>query len=268
MTATKPSHSPTHRLGVVSYLNAKPLIEGMNRESGVSLLYDVPARLPGLLDANEVDVALAPVIDMVRPGRSWKIVSDACIGCDGETLTVSIFSRVSPDEIRRLYVDGDSHTSVALASVIWQEMFNQRLAIFPVNEATDFSACEAVLLIGDKVIQDSLMDFNIEIDLGGAWKALTGLPFVFAVWATRQDYAHDDLSRLLTRARDAGVACADRIAADVGPGLGWPIELARDYLTHRLRFTLTAEHLEGMKLFFEMVQRQALVPDMQEVVFA
>jgi chorismate dehydratase len=117
------------RLGVVSFLNAKPLIEGLDSDANLVLRHDVPARLPALLDRGEVDVALVPVVDLVKGGRRWQIVSDACIGCDGETLTVRVFSRVPPQQVRRLHVDGDSHTSVVLAAVVWQELFATPLDI-------------------------------------------------------------------------------------------------------------------------------------------
>ena len=102
------------RLGVVSFLNAKPLIEGLDSDSRIELVSEVPSRLPALLDERSVDVALVPVIDLADPGRSWRIVSDACIGCDGETLTVRVFSRVPSETVRTLHVDSDSHTSRAL----------------------------------------------------------------------------------------------------------------------------------------------------------
>jgi predicted solute-binding protein len=79
------------RLGVVCYLNAKPLIAGLDRDPAIRMVHDVPSRLATLLDDGTVDAALLPVIDLVRHGRKWKVVSDACIGCDGETLTVRIF---------------------------------------------------------------------------------------------------------------------------------------------------------------------------------
>jgi len=263
------SRPQLHRLGVVSFLNARPLIDGLDCSRGVSLVYDVPARLPGLLDAGEVDAALVPIIDIVRPHRKWKIISDACIGCDGETLTVRIFSKVPPDEIERLHVDGDSHTSVALASVIWREMFDRQLRIAPLESAGgDWSRVQAVLLIGDKVVSHRLTEFDIETDLGGAWKSLTGLPFVFAAWVTQQAYAAGDLPRLLEQARDQGVTRAAEIAASAGPRLGWPVELATRYLIHRLRFRITERHREAMNLFLEMVQQQQLLPEVQELVFA
>lgn len=93
MAVQKEDRQPKWRLGVVSFLNSKPLIEGLEADRNVELVYDVPARLPAMLDDGTVDVALVPVIDLVKPHRAWQIVSDACIGCDGETLTVRVFSR-------------------------------------------------------------------------------------------------------------------------------------------------------------------------------
>ena len=260
---------PTYRLGVVSFLNSRPLIEGLDGESsGVDIVFDVPAALPDLLDRDAVDAALIPVIDLARPGRSWSILSDACIGCDGETLTVRVFSRVPPEEIRELHVDGASHTSVTLASLIWQEMYGTRLLVTPYHEGVSESQCEAILLIGDKVINHGLVELDIEIDLGGAWKSLTGRPFVFAVWAAKRDRGLGDLVATLGRARDDGLANLDRIAEDLAPGMGWPVELARRYLRHRLVFTLDRPMREGLDLFLELASRNGLVPRPPQLVYA
>ncbi len=257
------------RLGVVSFLNARPLIEGLERESaGIDLAFDVPAALPGLLDRQVVDAALVPVIDFVRPQRRWSVISNDCNGCDGETLTVRIFSRVPPEEIRELHVDRDSHTSVVLASLIWRKMYGTRLAITPYHEGVSEDQCEAVLLIGDKVIGNRLVELDIETDLGGAWKSLTGLPFVFAVWAAGRDRELGELAVTLARARDAGLANLDHIAENVAPGMGWPIELAKRYLTHRLVFTLDQRLRQGLDLFLELANRNGLVPHRTELVYA
>ena len=169
------------RLGVVSFLNAKPLIAGLDGDPDVELIYDVPARLPLLLDKGVIDAALVPVIDLVLKDRSWRIVSDACIGCDGETLTVRVFSRTAADSIVKLHVDGDSHTSVALAKIIWRELYGTSLEIVPYVGSETSEDCEAILLIGDKVVNRRPVGYEIETDLGSAWKSLTSFPFVFAV---------------------------------------------------------------------------------------
>ena len=175
------------RIGVVSYLNAKPLVEGLDAWEDAELIYDVPARLPGLLDRRAVDAALVPVIDLFDRHDAWRIISDACIGCDGETLTVRIFSRFQPEDVRRLHVDGDSHTSVVLARIIWQECYGRRLEVVPFQGTEAVEECEAVLLIGDKVVHNRLVGFEIQTDLGSVWKSLTSLPFVFAVWVAPRD---------------------------------------------------------------------------------
>jgi chorismate dehydratase len=48
---------------------------------------------------------------------------------------------------------------------------------------------EAVLLIGDKVVDPTRAGYAYEVDLGGAWRQMTGLPFVFAVWASPEPAA-------------------------------------------------------------------------------
>lgn len=258
---------PRQRLGVVSYLNAKPLIAGLERDAKLELCFEVPAKLAGLLDARQVDAALVPVIDLWQPGRRWNVISDACIGCDGETYTVRVFSRVPPERLQVLHVDGESHTSVALARVIWAEAYGRQLAVEPFDGA-DRTQCEGVLLIGDKVVSHTLTDFDIETDLGSAWKSLTGLPFVFAVWAMEQDGEVGDLDRKLSLARDRGVASAQAIAEDFGPGMGWPVRLATRYLTNRLKFHLGPRQRMGMERFLELAKKHQLVGTERELLFA
>jgi predicted solute-binding protein len=63
------------RLGVVSFLNSRPLIDGLGDHGGVELVYDVPALLPGRLDRGEVDAALVPLVDVLRRHDSLRVVS-------------------------------------------------------------------------------------------------------------------------------------------------------------------------------------------------
>lgn len=264
--ASGASPSGIRRLGVVSYLNSRPLVHGLEADSTLSLRFEVPSRLAELLDDGLVDAALVPVVDLAAPHRKWNIISDACIGCDGETLTVRVFSRVPPARISTLFVDGDSHTSVVLARLVWRELFGVSIEVAPLSEAP--AHADAVLLIGDKVVTHKPIEYEIETDLGAAWKSLTGLPFVFAVWASDAGTDTTALGRRLSEARDAGVRCAAVIAEDVGPGMGWPVATARRYLTARLGFTLTARHIEGMRRFLKLAVKHDLVPAVEELSFS
>lgn len=269
------------RLGVVSFLNARPLIDGLGEDRGVGCVFDVPAALPGHLDRGDVDAALIPVFDLLRyPGR-YRVVSDACIGCDGETMTVRVFSQVPPHRIETLCVDPDSHTSVALARVLWRELFDAEVELLPLPASgEEGDPPQAVLLIGDKVVDPGRAGYGYEVDLGGAWRQHTGLPFVFAVWACRSPDRLDrpevgpphadtavapwrdriaDLSALLSAARDSGVARAAEIARTCGPALGWPVELAERYLTRCLKFDLDRRTIAGGRQFARLCAAAGLV---------
>ena len=241
------------RLGVVSFLNARPLIDGLEEDPEACCLFDVPAALSDRLERGEVDAALIPIVDVLRAAGRYAVVSNACIGCDGETMTVRVFSQVPPDRIHDVWVDTDSHTSVALLRVLWRELYDRDLTLHSFDARQPHAdKPESVLLIGDKVVDPGRGRFAYEIDLGGAWRQHTGLPFVFAVWATPATgprAARDALDKLLRAARDRGVARASEIAAEDGPGLGWPVELAERYLARCLRFQLDERAIAGAELF-------------------
>jgi len=282
------------RLGVVSFLNARPLIEGLDETDGVQCVFDVPAALPQRLAAGDVDAALVPVIDLLRCQGRFRVISDACIGCDGETMTVRVFARVPPERIRTLWVDSDSHTSVALAIVLWRELFNRELVLQPCQaRSDDLSTAEAVLLIGDKVVHPGRGSFAYEVDLGGAWREHTGLPFVFAAWACRSaprcgqrawpagfppdtpassapehhGTAAEHIATLLSAARDRGVAQAAQIAVRDGPRHGWPVPLAQRYLTRCLKFTLDPSAVAGANHFARLCAAAGLVPPDAEILW-
>ncbi len=270
MNATnQPSSNRVYRLGVVSFLNARPLVAGLPADSRVELLYDVPARLPDWLDDGHVDAALIPIIDVLRSGGRYRVLSDACIGCERETMTVRVFSQIPPERIRVLWADGDSHTSAALATVLWRRIYGRKLELRRFEARREnLRGLESVLLIGDKVVEAAQSGFSYEIDLGSAWRLHTGLPFVFAVWAWRSDRAPDDtppldtdeLAVMLSAARDRGVAEAARIAAVHGPELGWPIDQARDYLMRCLKYKLEPRDIEGANFFGRLCTEADIVP--------
>jgi chorismate dehydratase len=255
-----PAGAGQYTLGAVSFLNAKPLVAGLVKDPRVRLDYAVPARLAERLCGGQVDAALIPVVDLLaNPGL--RTVSDACIASDGETLTVRVFARVPPHQISRLAVDGDSHTSVVLARLIWLELFGQRIDTLPFDRDTDPMSHKGVLLIGDKVVSMRPRGFGFEIDLGAVWRELTGLPFVYAVWAIASTKHERDLARLLSASRDVGIQQVDEIVASEAPPIGWPVEIARRYLREYLDYRLTERHRQGMDLFLrKAVKAGLLVP--------
>src|SRR5438105_2111004 len=90
------------RIGAVSYLNTKPLIHDLDRLApGGELILDYPSRLADRLLEGTLDVALIPIVEYFRAG-SYRLVPGISIASQGPVLSVTVFSRVPWEQIRRL----------------------------------------------------------------------------------------------------------------------------------------------------------------------
>ena len=222
-------------VGCVSYLNAKPLIDGFDAAlPGHDLVLEVPAGQIDLLLADQVDLALCPVVDYYRSPAPLVAVPVGGIGCAGPTLTVRLFSPVPLDQITAVRLDADSHTSVCLLAVVLDAVYGIRPAVtvgLPGADEPDPPGV-ARLLIGDKVVTHAPADadFPHQLDLGGAWHELTGRPFVFALWLARAGTDLGELPSKLAAMLEANLPRTDAIAAAYAAEHGWPVDSAADYL--------------------------------------
>src|SRR5207244_3645888 len=121
--------------------------------------------------------------------------------------------------LRTLACDVESHTSVALARVILAESFDVRPTFEPLDRS---ESPEALLLIGDKVVCEEPVGYPHQLDLGEAWKALTGLPFLFAVWTARGGVELGDLPQRLATAKRRGLADVESLVTQFAIPRGWP----------------------------------------------
>ncbi len=250
------------RVGSVSFLNAKPLIYGLDKAPAIDLQLEVPSKLLGGLKDGRFDVALLPVVDYQRlPGL--RVLTAGGIGCDGPTLTVRLFSKRPIEQTRVLACDTDSHTSVALARVVLAERFGLRpeFVDLPLGLAAPNDAAQ--LLIGDKVICEEPAGLHYQLDLGEAWKELTGLPFVFAVWTCRPGLDSpvlDDLSAQLEQAKRLGLANIEELLSLYAEPRGWPRDIARRYLCEYLKFDIGSRQLQAIRRFHDLAARHGAIP--------
>jgi chorismate dehydratase len=280
-------------IACVRYLNTTPLIEGLEKLAGITLIPTIPSRIAGMVRAGEADLGLISVVDAARtadderehslPGVPLALLPVGMIGCDGPTLTVRLFSSVPLETITTLHADTDSHTSVILCQILLRRMFGisprligfdarERIAIGrgaaqPTSTANlDEAWPETVLLIGDKVVTDSppASIYPHQLDLGEAWRTLTGLPFMYACWACRADRAKDPkilyAAALLDRQRRHNLTRLDWIIARRAPEHRWPRELAVDYLGRLLRFSVGAREQEAANRFIAEAADLQLLP--------
>ncbi len=268
------------RLGCVGYLNTLPLIEGLGKLRDVRLTLTAPARLSDLLAEGAIDMGLLSTIDYQRLSapaepseRGLWMIPAGMIGCDGPTLTVRLFSAVPWERVTRLHADIDSHTSVALARIILADRFGVHPEVVEFDtdadrlkhqQAKDWP--QSLLLIGDKVMTNTPPPerYPYQLDLGEAWKAQTGLPFVYAVWMCTDAGASDPrimtISAVLDRQRRHN-ATRQRWIIDQRAALrGWPPDLAEHYTHDLLRFEVRDEHRRAVDEFFDAALRHGVIP--------
>ena len=253
-------------IGCVSYLNARPLTDGLEAEPSLRVASDVPSRLLGRLLAGEVEIALCPIIDYQRAPVELCIVPVGAIGSEGQTLTVRLFAERPFSEVSRVAVDGDSRTSVALLLVLLRDLYGTVAQLEPLPAGPPPqrlpTGIDAILLIGDKVVT-AAPSLPYQLDLGEAWRSLTGLPFVFATWLSPITSDLGGLPELLRRCRDRNRHRVRELAAAHAGAAGWPVALAEHYLGTLLRYDIGQRELKAITTFWSKCHEAGLLGELR-----
>jgi chorismate dehydratase len=253
------------RLGVVSYLNAEPLVYGLAGERRFRLERNLPARVAEMLHRGEHDLGMIPSIEYAF--GDYAIVPGIAIGSRGPVRSVNLYHRRPLAEARRVALDTSSRTSVALAKVLLHETLggHPEYLDMPPSVPQMLEAADAALVIGDPALY-----FEGELprlDLGEEWRGRTGLPFVYAFWAGRRGaITPRDVARLQQALRE-GLQSLDEIAASYdGHGSGHGRENA-SYLRSNIVYSLGEEEQRGLAEFYRRAHALGLIPRLPELRF-
>ena len=254
------------RIGAVSYLNARPLVEGIGaRPDRFSVRYDLPSVCAQLLHERKIDLGLIPSIEYLR-GDGYRMVPECAIASDGPVASVAIFTSMPIERVRSIALDTSSRTSVALTRVMAARYFG--IAPSFVDYGPDLAGmiarADAALLIGDPALLADYEPLGLQkIDLGAAWWDFTGLPFVYACWTgvpgavTAADVA------VLQAARQAGEVHAEEVAARFFPDDPAKAALGGRYLRENIRYRLGERECAGLERFFALAADVGVVPRSQ-----
>jgi chorismate dehydratase len=257
------------RLGAVSYLNTRPLVEGLDARSDLfTIRFDVPAQCAALLHEGRIDVGLIPAVEYLR--GDYRIVPDLAIGSDGAIASVALFSRVPVDRIATLALDISSRTSVVLTRILCAKRWHIAPKLTPGEPdlRAMLQRADAALMIGDPALEVDTAKANVtKTDLGTEWRALTGLPFVYAVWSGREGVLEPEHIAELQAARDRGVQAIPAIARDVGGGNDQRRDRALRYLRDNLKYGLGEREIAGLRAFHELAAELGLVPGLRPLRF-
>lgn len=256
------------RLGAVAYLNARPLVHGLDRRQDLfSVRFDPPSRCAILLHEDAIDAGMIPAIEYCR-NAEYRIVPGMAIVSARKVASVALFTKKPVGQIRTIAADTSSRTSNALLRILCAERFDIQPEFRPMAPDPDamFAACDAALIIGDPALYLDPAAKGVEkIDLGEQWTDMTGLPFVWAFWAGRPGVVSPEAVQALTAARDAGVKASDEIAADYcGQERA---ALGRAYLRENIQYTFGEAQIAGVRKYYEFAARHGLIDVPRDPLF-
>ncbi len=237
----------------MSYLNTKPLLYGLEHgqmSNEVELVLDYPANLVRLLQSNQIDIGLIPVGALPSLG-DYHIISDYCIGTEGEVASVAVFSELPMEEIDTVLLDYQSRTSVMLCKILFEKHWKKKVQFIDAKDESyidNIRGNVAGLVIGDRALK--IRDkFKFKFDLGLAWKEMTGLPFVFAVWVRKKEISGEFIP-LFNEANGMGLSKINLII-DYNNESIYPMDM---YFRKNISYRLTEGMRESMSLYLSFLK--------------
>jgi chorismate dehydratase len=240
-------------IAAVSYLNTIPFLYGIRHADNnlrASLLLSPPAGCTEAFNSRSADIALSPVGGLASlKDNDYDIVSSWCIGADSPVRTVVLVSNSPLKDIKRVWLDSHSNTSVALARVMAAKYWK----IAPEwSHLDDYSRLEnpeegdAFVIIGDKVFANEGR-FAHTVDLAEEWIRRTGLPFVFAVWVARKSVPAEVLDAL----EEALTLGVERIYESILESEFADRPYAYEYLTRNIDYFFDEQKRKGLQKFWD-----------------
>jgi len=258
------------RVSAVEYLNARPLVHGLEQQSELfDLQLDIPARCAAHLHDRSVDLGLIPSIEYLQ-GADYRIVPDVAVASEGDVASVALFTTRPATSLRSIAVDSSSRTASALLRILCSEWWDidPKLVKLRPDLPVMLKRCDAALVIGDAALFLDYESQGLEkVDLGDEWTAMTSLPFVWAMWVGREAALSPAHVQALQQARTAGVQAIDEIVAQHCSGDAEQLEIGRQYLRENVSYDLGERALAGLRKFHEYAYDLRVVPTRTDLRF-
>jgi len=235
------------RVGSVKALNAVPLTRGLEEQ----IIYAAPSKLAELLRREELDAALVSVVEPLFNDR-YDILDGIAVASLGEVKSVFLAHRKPLEQVKQVFCDTASLTSVTLLKVLLAER-GLKPEFTPLENYAAAKDKDFVLLIGDAALDFLFAPHEHEIfDLGEAWFEMTGLPFVYAVWALRRGVESKELRRQLGEAKDFGMETLGHI---ISSRMEYTLDFRKDYFGWHIHYHLGADEKRGIAKFIELLRK-------------
>lgn len=246
------------RVGRIVALNMYPVYHQLEREDlpGVTFTDGLPTSLNAAVLDDRLDVSAMSSIEYARNADRLILLPVGSVSAAGAVDSIQVFSRVPFEEMRRVAVTRHSATSVALLRIL----VGPDVSFVPLDgsPAAALDNVDGVLLIADEALSALRTSFApYSTDLGERWRALTGLPMVFAVWAARREAlathaaSIEAVSRVIENAPRNHAADPESAVRAAAERFDFPASFIRRYFT-RLSYGFGPEERAGLTRYLEL----------------
>lgn len=217
----------------------------------IILSKDIPSESARKLLNNEVDIGLIPVAVIPQLKESY-IISDYCIGANGAVNSVMLYSEVPLKQIKQIYLDYQSKTSVQLVKILCKEFWNINPLFIAAEKGFEntISGNIAAVVIGDRTFELN-HKFPFVFDLSQEWKHMTGRPFVFACWVSNKKIA-DNILKPFNTALKLGINSIDQCILQYNLQEKYPTNVS-EYLKKYIQYNFGIEQKNAIELFLSKI---------------
>jgi chorismate dehydratase len=272
------------RLGYIEYLNVLPVYYGLEQgiiDLPVAVKKGPPAQLNQLFVQGALDITPISSIEYARHAADAVVLPDLSVSADGRVTSVLLFTKVDPSKLegRPVALTSHSATSVVLTKIILQERYGVKPVYHaalpdPVQMLTDADAC---LIIGDPALL-AANDPHLRvlhptlriIDLGEAFKELTGEIMVFALWVIRREFAERNpdgvrlVSRLFRASRDYAMEHMPALVDEALRRRKLPRQAVEEHF-RQIRHHFTEPYKRGLLTFYKLAHKIGEIPAVPEL---
>jgi chorismate dehydratase len=246
------------RVSAVKYTNSIPFIYGLQNDSlrnDIILSLDTPTECYNNLFSGFAEVGLVPVIIKNHVSKFFQ-VSPYGIGATGDVLSVILISRSPLSNVKTITLDYQSRTSAMLVRLLCSEFWKIKPEFRqarPGFEMDPFLPGEARLIIGDRSFQFHNHDDLVVTDLAGEWLKFTGLPFVFALWASTKKLPAE-FEQKFTAALNYGMSFKPKLINELQGQERYKSINLHNYLNYNIIHEISPAMQEGMNLFLHLIR--------------
>jgi len=304
------------RVSIVEFLNTAPLVWGFTDgplQGRYDLSFTVPSLCAEALGSGEVDVAIIPAIEYQRM-EGMVLLPEMAVAAKGEVRSILILAKKPIDLARRIALDTNSRSSVALTRLLCRGFWHiaPEFIDAPPDPAAMLAVADAALLIGDPALRvrlklDALttksseekegkqtdgpdangpqdgkeccggdpneqpvpgIDTLFVYDVAQQWREMTRKPCVLAVWAGRREAITPQVVADFLASKQYGLSHIGQIAEGAALKLDLPPRQLERYLRENIDFSLDADNLAGLELFYQQSAAAGLIPQARRIEFA